>query len=668
MVKRKSLKYKLPMEIIGIFIVIFFVLYASSILVLKKSITKSSTDSMNEVANLSKLSIESTLQTTLQSLEAFARIPDMNNPETSLEDKMNYLVENMMDDTVVRFDIIDKNGNGFDSNGEEFDGTDQSAFKQIMNGEEYSVYGPYKSSIDGRLLVKYSVPIKYNDQVEGILCLIKEGYNFSELIENIHYLETGHAIIMNSEGTVIAAGERELIDNFYNPIEVSAEDNTAKDFAEAATKIINGEECDGIYNIDGKDSFVTYSNIPLTNWDVVVIAEENDVLSSVSKLKITLSIVIFLGLVVVSVLILAIIVKLCSRLSDLNSTVNVFAEGNFSMEIPDDYLKSQDEIGNIFNSINTSKESLKKIISEVKENSMTIKNEIESLSNTYENINSGNRTIADGVKELADGNSTQSSDLMEINKILIKFNKDLEEVLLNIEYIDSNSKNINDKAVTSSKDMKQITVSIEKFDGIFKEFVSSISGLNLEIESIKEIIATINDISEQTSLLALNAAIEASRAGEAGRGFAIVADEITQLAKQTKNSSEEIEELITSILSKSYVIKDSTTEMASQLKNQELTVFNSIKSFEDIINHIENIIPKVNEVSSISSMIENDKNDIVVKLENSTAISEQISASSQEMSTTTEKLSQSSENISKTISKISDITNVMDELVKSFSV
>lgn len=167
--KRESLKYKLPAKIIGILTAIFLAVYVSATIVVRQSIIRSSIVSMNEVADLSKKSIESTLRTTLQTLDAFARIPEINSPERSLNEKMDYLLENMMDDTVVRFDIIDKNGNGFDSNGEEFNGTKQSAYKQIMNGEEYSVYGPYESSIDGRLLVKYSVPIKYNNEIEGIL-------------------------------------------------------------------------------------------------------------------------------------------------------------------------------------------------------------------------------------------------------------------------------------------------------------------------------------------------------------------------------------------------------------------------------------------------------------------------------------------------------------------
>lgn len=106
--KRESLKYKLPAKIIGILTAIFLAVYVSATIVVRQSIIRSSIVSMNEVADLSKKSIESTLRTTLQTLDAFARIPEINSPERSLNEKMDYLLENMMDDTVVRFDIIDK--------------------------------------------------------------------------------------------------------------------------------------------------------------------------------------------------------------------------------------------------------------------------------------------------------------------------------------------------------------------------------------------------------------------------------------------------------------------------------------------------------------------------------------------------------------------------------
>ena len=107
--------------------------------------------------------------------------------------------------------------------------------------------------------------------------------------------------------------------------------------------------------------------------------------------------------------------------------------------------------------------------------------------------------------------------------------------------------------------------------------------------------------------------------------------------------------------------------MASQINNQEIIIEDSIKTFVDIINLIESIYPKINEISMISTQLNKDKDDILINIDNSTKISEDISEKSSEMSTMTQELSESSENISKNISEISNVTNALEDIIKSFS-
>ena len=381
-----------------------------------------------------------------------------------------------------------------------------------------------------------------------------------------------------------------------------------------------------------------------------------------------LTIIILISLIVVTGLITYIIVNMCKRLSTLNLTVENFAKGDFSIEIPEKLLNSKDEIANIFNSINYSKTSLKNAILSIKENSNTINNEIEGLLDTYKNINTGNKVIATRVGELAEGNVVQSNYLMETGNVLMNFNDKWGKITSEINNVYSLSQDINDRAISSSKDMNKINVSVESFYKLFEKFIDSINKLNSQIMSIKEVTSAINEVSEQTSLLALNAAIEASRAGEAGRGFAVVADEITQLANETKVSSGKIDNMIGLVLSESNVISNSTSEIVSQLKEQGSIIVNSTKSFEDIISLIDNIIPKINNISSVSYDIEKDKDIILSKIESSTGISEEISANSQEMSKATEELSKSSDSISNTISEISSVTHELEEVIKYFSI
>ena len=664
-----SLKFRIPAGIIAILIIAFISIFLTSVLYLKSMITESNIDTMKKIVELSRDSVEASYYAKIEKLRAVVNTPEIASKELSLESKMNYLIENNLLGDAKRIDIIDKDGNGYDSNGDEFDGAGEYTYENIIAGNEYHITGPYPSTIDGSLCMKYTLPIKNNGELIGLISLVEDGESINEFVENISFGKSGYAMIVDSDGYLVVGKDQELIENEVILFDEELEnDEKYADISRLAKDMRDGKKTEGIYNISGVDSYVRYENIELTGSNIALIVDKDDFLSNIKSLSIMLTIIILISLIVVTGLITYIIVNMCKRLSTLNLTVENFAKGDFSIEIPEKLLNSKDEIANIFNSINYSKTSLKNAILSIKENSNTINNEIEGLLDTYKNINTGNKVIATRVGELAEGNVVQSNYLMETGNVLMNFNDKWGKITSEINNVYSLSQDINDRAISSSKDMNKINVSVESFYKLFEKFIDSINKLNSQIMSIKEVTSAINEISEQTSLLALNAAIEASRAGEAGRGFAVVADEITQLANETKVSSGKIDNMIGLVLSESNVISNSTSEIVSQLKEQGSIIVNSTKSFEDIISLIDNIIPKINNISSVSYDIEKDKDIILSKIESSTGISEEISANSQEMSKATEELSKSSDSISNTISEISSVTHELEEVIKYFSI
>lgn len=218
----------------------------------------------------------------------------------------------------------------------------------------------------------------------------------------------------------------------------------------------------------------------------------------------------------------------------------------------------------------------------------------------------------------------------------------------------------------SNSKMERLAQSIKTVKSVFNDFSEKIFILETKINGINEMSNLINVIADQTNLLALNAAIEAARAGEAGKGFSVVAEEIRKLAEESRNSSESINVLISDISKDSGSMIVTSKEMSEELSSEMVVVNMAIRSFDEIVKEIEAIIPKIQDVNNSSISIQKDKNFIVEKITEASAVSEQISASSQEISASSEEMNAATEEVALTANNLSNMTKDMLRQINKF--
>jgi len=331
-------------------------------------------------------------------------------------------------------------------------------------------------------------------------------------------------------------------------------------------------------------------------------------------------------------------------------------------------VKSSDETGRIAANINIMREGIRELIDEIKEDSLNLEKNSENLATIFHEISNSSKGVSNAIEEIAIGTNTQANSLIEISQILSNFGQEIENMVASMKNIDANAKAISVKSNKSNKELQDLIDSINNMSITFDNFMDKLSILDKNIYKINDITGLINSIAEKTNLLALNAAIEASRAGEAGRGFSVVADEIRKLAEQTKISSQEINNLIANIAKENVALLDSSKAVHNEIDKQNNVAQTTISSFKEIIGSLQEIAPLIYSINSLIDNIRQEKDSILEKVEALSAVSEEVSASSEEITSSSYEMTSSTQEITATAQDLNKLTYKMTDKINKFKI
>lgn len=370
----------------------------------------------------------------------------------------------------------------------------------------------------------------------------------------------------------------------------------------------------------------------------------------------------------------------------VTATAMEVAQGNLAVEKL--RIKSRDEIGDMAKAVNTMVEHLRELVQTVSSSVQEIVTAGEELSATSEETShsaqevakavdevakgTGNQAssvneavqsvgqLASAVDQIASGATQQSESVNETNKIISQMVQVIQEVASSAQAVSMAAENTSQAAKVGEEAVVKTVDGMERIKKKVFDAAQRIKNLGENSKQIGEIIQVIDDIAEQTNLLALNAAIEAARAGEHGKGFAVVADEVRKLAERSSKATKEIADLITGIQSETNeavkAMEDGTKEVetgAELAQNAGLALEQIISTVTETYEQTQNISAAAQEMAASSGEVVKAVEMVAQVTEANTAATHQISASSAEVSGTMESIAAVTEQNSAAIEQVS---------------
>jgi methyl-accepting chemotaxis protein len=349
----------------------------------------------------------------------------------------------------------------------------------------------------------------------------------------------------------------------------------------------------------------------------------------------------------------------------MEKLINKAKEGNLIYSIEDD---SRDEIGDVIRGFNHMIENIRKLILEVSDLSQKVINHSILVNNSSEQSKISSRQISEVMNQVAVGASDQAENLANGVGSINILADDINKVEEDMKFVAETANGTKKLSQNSLNVVKALNEKASQTSSASDRVIKNITNLSKDMEQIVKITKTISTIADQTNLLSLNASIEAAKAGEAGRGFSVVANEVKKLADQSKESSKEIKFIIDDILNKT----SDTTKVAHNankfMEEQMNIVKETDSSLRSIYESMESLMERVNNVSqSIKSALDSKEN-VLDSIENISAISEETASIAEEVSATTQEQVASSEELSKLSKYLDEMSKKLNESISVFKV
>ncbi|WP_281975863.1 methyl-accepting chemotaxis protein [Halobacillus litoralis] len=357
--------------------------------------------------------------------------------------------------------------------------------------------------------------------------------------------------------------------------------------------------------------------------------------------------------------------SISKSIDSLKTSATIIGDGNLSHRVN---LNSNDEMAELGGQFNHMADRMEQSVRKVLQATGVLNTSSEQLANISDQTSNQAQEVNDAINQVATGSQEQAQKIDETNQFIYEVSEAITHTKQSTEEIEAKLGEARSEGKEGLRTVADLEHTSNAFIELASHMVNEVQTASKQSKEVNKVVATIEDIADNTDLLALNAAIESARAGEAGKGFAVVADEVRKLAERSKNEARSIQKMVANMAQQMSALSTEAEKFNHYQTSQDEAVTHTKEAFNRIANHVHFMNEQIIQVKDAVHGVDKVNDEVKERLHSISVISEEAVATAEEVAASSENQLLSIEQVHESATGLQGLSQELSAEISQFTI